>query len=73
MALGNWCRSSQRHKAPRPGCRIVAITEAFGDAATDLGAAYTVGAATLRTVSAFAALAPEVDRTRVYDCMRDGA
>ena len=46
---------------------------AFVDAASDLGAAHTVAAATLRTVSAFAALAPEADQTRVYAYIRDGA
>ena len=46
---------------------------AFVDAASDLGAAHTVAAATPRTVSAFAALAPEADQTRVYACIRDAA
>ena len=45
---------------------------AFVDAANDLGAAHTVAAAALRTVSAFAALAPEADQSRVYAYIRDG-
>ena len=45
---------------------------AFVDAANDLGAAHTVAAAALRTVSAFAAVAPEADQSRVYAYIRDG-